>query len=80
MFSVKNGIQQTNKGNKHINATTNLSRLISYCCRSLSVAVIPHSAINIKEIIETIIISIIFKFLNIEIQHYLDQRACAFFY
>ena len=40
MFSVKNGIQQTNKGNKHINATTNLSRLISYCCRSLSVAVL----------------------------------------
>ena len=35
MFSVKNGIQQTSKGNKHINATTNLSRLISYCCRSL---------------------------------------------
>ena len=41
MFSVKNGIQQTSKGgNKHINATTNLSRLISYCCRSLSVAVL----------------------------------------
>ncbi len=35
-----NGIQQTSIGNKHIRAITSLSRLIWYCCRSFSPAVL----------------------------------------